>query len=109
MNTGLNDSSAEQYEGERVGDRALLMRDMVLSSRLFSDAEADRIAPWLYTPIDSIVIKRLRKLGVDPGFNLIKDIDTAEKFYGVHDVLGQAAKKVGVPRVWFDDNWGDRQ
>jgi hypothetical protein len=88
---------------------ALLMRDMVLSSRLFTEVEAERLAPWLYAPIDSIVIKRLRGLRFDPGFKRIKDIDTAEKFYGVQGVLGAVAKKVGVPRVWFDDNWGDRQ
>lgn len=87
---------------------ALFMRDMVLSSRLFSDAEANRIAFWLYTPIDSIAMKRLRRLGADPGFSLIKDIDTREKFYGVQDALGEAARKVGVPRVWFDDNWAYR-
>jgi hypothetical protein len=88
---------------------ALFIRDMVLSSRLFSDAEAKRIAPWLYTPIDSIAMERMRRLGADLGFSLIKDIDTHDKFYGVQNALGDAARKVGVPRVWFDDNWGDRQ
>lgn len=88
---------------------ALYMRDMVLSSRLFTEAEAERLTPWLYAPIDSIVIKRLGHLGVDPGFTRIKDIDTHDKFHGVQEVLGRVAKKVGVPRVWFDDNWGDRQ
>ena len=29
---------------------ALFMREMILNSRLFSDAEAERIAPRLYTP-----------------------------------------------------------
>jgi len=42
-------------------------------------------------------------------FKAIKEIDTTEKFYDVQELLGEAAAKVGVPRVWFDDNWGDRQ
>jgi hypothetical protein len=87
---------------------ALFTREVVLCSRLFDDAEAKRIAPWLYTPIDSIAMKRLRRLGADPGFSHIKDIDTHDKFYWVQDALGEAARNVGVPRVWFDDNWVDR-
>jgi hypothetical protein len=78
-------------------------------SRYFTDADAARISPWLYSPIDRVVIDRLRKLhGLLP-FRQIKGINTPEKFYLVQDLLGQAAAKVGVPRVWFDDNWGDRQ
>jgi hypothetical protein len=80
-------------------------------SRYFTDADAARISPWLYSPIDRVVIDRLRKLHGPLPFRLqqIKDIDESEKFYLVQDLLGQAAAKVGVPRVWFDDNWGDRQ
>lgn len=87
----------------------LFLREIVLNRRYFSDAEMERISPWLYVPIDSVVMKRLSTLGCRLPFKAIKEIDTAEKFYGVQDLLGQAATKVGVPRVWFDDNWGDRQ
>ena len=73
------------------------------------DAEAARISPWLYSPIDHVVINRLWKLHGPLPFWQIKGIDTPDKFYLVQDLLGQAAAKVGVSRVWFDDNWGDRQ
>jgi len=88
---------------------ALYMRDLVLGSRYFSDKDAAKIAPFLHVPVDSVVIGRLRKLGVSPPFTKIKDIDNRKKFYGVQDVLASAAKLHGIPRVWFDDNWGDRQ
>lgn len=39
---------------------------------------------------------------------MIKEIDSAEKFFGVQDSLGEAAKKARVPRIWFDDIWGMR-
>jgi hypothetical protein len=52
---------------------------------------------------------RLRKLGMKLAFDRIREIDTAERFFGVQQQLGEAARKVDVPRVWFDDNWGDRE
>lgn len=88
---------------------ALYVRDLVLSSRYFSDADAEKISPYLHVPIDSVVIDRLRKLGVRQPFTKIKEIDTRKKFYAVQDVLASAALAHNIPRVWFDDNWGDRQ
>lgn len=87
----------------------LHIRELVLDSRYFDDATVQRVSPWLYTPIDSIVLNRLRTVGCAVPFRAIKDIDSAEKFYGLQDFLGRAAACVGIPRVWFDDNWGDRQ
>ena len=88
---------------------ALYLRDLVLYSRYFPDADAERIAYWLYCPIDSIVMKRMRQLGEKPGVSLISGIDSPKRFWHVQDTLGAAAARVGVPRVWFDDNWGDRE
>ena len=87
----------------------LYVRDLVLSSRYLLDEEVERVSGWLYSPIDSVVIKRLRELGVELPFASIKEIDTRQKYYGVQEILNDAAVRVGVPRVWFDDNWGDRQ
>ena len=42
-------------------------------------------------------------------FSQIKQIDSRKDFYSVQNILGEAAQKAGVPRIWFDDNWGDRQ
>jgi hypothetical protein len=59
-------------------------------------------------PIDSQVIKKIRALGCTLPFNKIKDINTAEKFYSVQDLLGRAASAENIPRIWFDDVWADR-
>jgi hypothetical protein len=86
----------------------IYVRSLVLCSRYFSDAQKRHISPWLYAPIDRIVIKRLRLLGVPPPFKAIKEIDTPKKFYDVQNMLGNAAAQADVPRVWFDDAWTER-
>ena len=59
---------------------ALYVRDLVLSSRYFSDTDAAKVRAFLHVPVDSIVIGRLRELGVRQPFTRIKEIDTREKF-----------------------------
>jgi hypothetical protein len=88
---------------------ALYVRDLVLSSRYFSDMDAATISAFLHVPVNSVVIERLRELGARQPFTKIKEIDTREKFYGVQEALASAALAHNIPRVWFDDNWGDRQ
>lgn len=83
----------------------LFLRELVMSSRYFTDAEAERIAPWLYTPLDRVALGRLRELGHPNAPHAIKDVASAETFHGIQDDLGEAAARVGVPRVWFDDVW----
>jgi hypothetical protein len=84
---------------------SLTVAGIVVGSRFFSDAEVDRIQPWLYCPIDSRIIQRLKDLGYAPPFERIKEIDSAEKFYSTQELLGASARQVGVPRILFDDNW----
>jgi len=120
--TQLDEAAAEirkrNSENERVqpglkwGHSAkvlsLYLRDLVEHSRYFTDREAKAIAPSLHVPIDGIVIDRLRALEVATPCRKIKEIDSADKFYEFQEVLEAAAKRVGVPRIWFDDNWGAR-
>jgi hypothetical protein len=54
-------------------------------------------------------MKRMRELGERPGVYQISGIDSSRRFWHVQDTLGAAASRAGVPRVWFDDNWGDRE
>jgi len=88
---------------------ALFVRDLVLSSRYFTDREVALVSSFLYAPIDGVVMRRLRKLKIRLPFSTIREIDTRAKFYKVQEILGRAAAECVVPRVWFDDNWGDRQ
>ena len=87
----------------------LYHRGLVMHSRCFARNTADRLTGYLFAPIDSIVIDRLISLGYDPEVSKIKSINSKRKFYKIQTDLGVAAQKVNVPRVWFDDNWGDRQ
>ena len=80
----------------------------MLYSRYFPDADVERIAFWLYCPVDSIVMKRMRELGERPGVYLISGIDSP-KSSGTSRTRSAPPRPVGVPRVWFDDNWGDRE
>lgn len=86
----------------------LYLRDIVLHSHYFSLDTSSRLSHFLYAPIDSVVIGRLRRLGVPVSFKRIKDIDTPNKFYYVQELLQQASDKAGVPAIWFDDNWAQR-
>jgi hypothetical protein len=101
------------YPGYKWGHASkvlcVYLKVVVCESRLFTDEEAERISPWLYTPIDSIIIKHLKEQGQEPRFSRIKEIDSSEKFYAVQELLGRAADAVGVPRIWFDDIWAERQ
>jgi hypothetical protein len=109
----LHQGDGRIYPGYKWGHATkvltLYLREIVLNSRYFQDGEIDRIVPFLYTPIDDIAMKRFKKLGYRLPFQAINQVDTPEKFYDAQDLLGQAAAEVGVPRIWFDDNWGDRQ
>lgn len=107
-----NKGNSRVYPGHKWGHGTkilcLFLRDIVLHSHYFSDSVVDRLSNYLYTPLDNVVIRRLRKLGYRTPFRSIKEIDSSGKFYGVQNALGEAAWSIGVPRVWFDDNWGQR-
>jgi hypothetical protein len=87
---------------------ALYVREVVLNSRYFADEVVARVEPWLYVPIDGVVMDHCRRVGLDPGVRRIKDIDTPTKFFRLQELLTAPAERAGVPRVWFDDAWGDR-
>ncbi len=87
---------------------SLFLRDLVEQCRYFTDAESRAIVPWLHVPVDSLVMKRLRRCGVALPVQQIKEIATAKQFYAIQDCLEAAAQRAGIPRVWFDDNWAKR-
>lgn len=109
----LNPGNGRIFPGYKWGHAAkvlnLFIREVVLHTRYFPDHVVDRLSLWLYSPVDGIIIERLRGLGHRLPFTKIKEIDSAEKFFLVQNLLSDAAQQAGIPRVWFDDNWGDRQ
>ena len=86
----------------------LYLRDFVIHSRQFNESTSNCLSYLLYTPIDNIIMKKLRQVGYKVPFKSIKEIDTPSKFYDVQEALYEASSIVRVPRVWFDDNWGQR-
>ncbi len=84
---------------------SLYLRGLVYHSRYFSDFVAETIGPWLFVPVDRIVLAHLKELGVGLPFERIKDIATREDFYSIQRQFEQSCQRLKVPRVWFDDNW----
>lgn len=70
------------YPGYKCGHAtkvlSIYVRDLVLFSRYYSEADARRIEQWLYCPIDGLVIDRLRRVGSDPTVNAIREVEEAE-------------------------------
>lgn len=85
----------------------LYLREIVLNSRYFDDPTTRKISPFLYVPIDSKIMKKMRKLGIKLPFNKIKEINTKQQFMQVQQILGDAAAEAQVPRIWFDYIWGE--
>ena len=84
---------------------SLFVRELVLGSRYFPDAVVRRLEPWLYAPIDRIALGHLKSRGLTDCVSAIKQIDSQARFGAIQDALGEAAARVRVPRVWFDDLW----
>ena len=107
-----NKGNTRIYPGYKWGHGTkilcLFLRDVVLHSHYFSTGVAHRVSRLLYTPIDKVVIRRLKALGCVTEFKSIKDIDSPGKYFSVQSALQKAAAAVGIPRIWFDDNWGQR-
>lgn len=86
----------------------IFVREIVLHSRYLPSKVVDRIEPFLYVPVDSVVMGALKDVGVPPPFKRIREIEKPADFYWAQNVLGAEAAEVGVPRVWFDDVWVER-
>ncbi len=87
---------------------AIYVRAVVLHSRFFEDDIVARVKPWLFVPVDRIVIKMLATCGVRTPFRKIKEIATKADFYFVQNLLADRCDP-GIARVVFDDGWADRE
>lgn len=105
--------SSRIYPGMKWGHAAkvlaVYLHNLVAYSRYFSDAEAREIEPLLTCPVDGLVLARLRFVGERLPATSIRMIATQQDHWAIQDRLQTVAAKVGVPRIWFDDNWGYRQ
>lgn len=85
----------------------LFLRGMVLHTRYFDDKNMARLKRFLYVPVDRIVLKEIRKMGLNPGSRAIKTM-TKDTFWSIQKWLIEAASNVKVSPVIFDDVWSDR-
>jgi len=93
----------------------LYIRGIVLHTRYFNDATAKRLRPFLFVPVDKIVLRELRRCGVklESKAKAIKQIDSKKKFFEIQDLLAKAARQAerrkgtDVPRILFDDVWSE--
>ena len=86
---------------------SIYIRSLVLHSRYFPDRIASRVKPWLFVPVDSLFIEKLKSCGVKPPYSRIKDIATRRDFYFAQNLLAERCPP-RVSRVVFDDSWADR-
>ena len=66
-----------------------------------------RLKPFLYVPIDNVVLRNVRSCGVRVRPRAINQIATEQEWRDLQKVLTDAAKMAGVPRVLFDDVWSE--
>ena len=104
---GENLSDGTRRWGYAAKILCLYLRDIVEHCRYFNPEQAQKARQWLYCPIDKKVMDKMRQCGENLSFKKIKEIDTEDLFYDVQKRLGEAADKVGVPRIWFDYVWSD--
>ncbi|TKJ37969.1 hypothetical protein CEE37_13485 [candidate division LCP-89 bacterium B3_LCP] len=82
----------------------LSLRDLVVDLRIFDTKTTKRLIPWLYCPIDGIIMRKIQGLGYSLPYKGIKNIDK-KFFYNIQNLLGEAAKQANFHRVYFDYNW----
>ena len=87
----------------------LFVREIVLRTRLLTDAEVTRLERFLYVPLDSVVRRELRGCGINLPGTGIKHICRPNHFYNAQDRMAEAAERAGVPRICFDDVWANRE
>ncbi len=107
----LNNGASRLGQGLKWGHAhkvlALYLADFLRIHRWNTLSQRDRVEKWLYCPVDSVVINRLRELKITPPAERINQI-TEKKFHEFQNLLQAAASKANVPRIWFDDHWGSR-
>ena len=108
-----NGNNSRVGDGHKWGHAAkvlcLYLRDLVLYTRYFDDEDALRLQNLLYMPVDSVVMKHLRACGVRITPQRIKEIDSEEQFRAIQTLFAEAARRAHVPKILFDDVWGENR
>ena len=84
---------------------SIFIREVVLRSRICSNKEVKRLVPFLYVPLDSKVLRKLRDCELSEVPRRIKDLSTAGQFWNLQELIGRAAKEAGTFAIYLDDVW----
>lgn len=84
---------------------SIFLREIVLRSRIFPDTRVDQLKPFLYAPLDSKVLRRLRKCGLAKVPHKINKLKTARQFWELQESIRKAAKEAGTFAIYLDDVW----
>lgn len=82
-----------------------MVYEIVANRELFSDADWQRLRPFLHIPIDVTVTYHLSQL--DPSFPsvwVLKSM-TKDQYLAVQDAARRLAQARGVPAIWFEAAW----
>lgn len=84
---------------------SIFLREIVLRSRIFPDADVKRLEPFLYAPLDSKVLRRLRNCGLPKVPRRINELGTASQFWRLQESIKKAASPADLFAVNLDDIW----
>ena len=83
----------------------IVVYEIVANRELFSEADWQRLRPFLHIPVDATVTYHLSKLEpAFPGVWVLKGM-TKDRYVSVQDAARRLAQEHGVPAIWFEAAW----
>jgi hypothetical protein len=83
----------------------IVVYEILANRELFSEADWERLRPFLHIPIDASVTYHLSKVDPDfPGVWVLKGM-TKDQYVRVQDAVRGLADRHGVPPIWFEAAW----
>lgn len=83
----------------------IVVYEIVANRELFSEADWQRLRPYLHIPVDVTVTYHLSKLEPSfPGVWVLKGM-TKDQYTSVQDAARRLAREYGVPPIWFEAAW----
>ncbi len=80
----------------------IIVYEILANRELFSDADWQRIRPFLHIPIDKTITKHLSKIAPDfPVVEVLKGM-TKVQYMRVQMAVRELGEQHGVPPIWFE-------
>ena len=83
----------------------IVVYEVLANREIFSEADWQRLRPFLHVPIDANVMYHLSQVEPDfPGVWVLKGM-TKEQYLRVQEAVRELAGRHGVPPIWFEAAW----